>query len=279
MTVSSTESIPPDRSGRAYIVGTAVLIILSGLLTILASPPSDAESQAYFIGQVTGSAVVIGLIAAGIFAIARALNKGKPRSRSAKITFWIVFAWFVLLLGNFVNRAGARALATPSPVITEEERRALEIGSDSIRHDELGFVLPSPGDGFARDTVAEQQIKENPQLTSEMATWLLKDTVRREVVMIQLLKMRTLDEIRFRQFALGLKKEFSSAGNLLMDSLTWSGSDRSYRAEFRTANGVYTRSRCIPRASTAKRFVVCVQTFSADSNALRPVSDGLRVMP
>lgn len=279
MTVSNTESAPQDRSGFAFLVGTGVLVILNGLLAILAVPPSDAETKAYFIGQVTGSAVVMALIAAGIFAIARALNKGKPRSRSAKITFWIVFTWFVLMLANFVNRAGARALASPTTVITEEERRALEIDSDSIRHAALGFVLPSPGAGFARDSVAEQRIKESPQITSDMATWLLRDTVQREVLMIQLLKMRTLDEIRFRQFAQGLRKEFSSAGNLLVDSLTWSGSDRSYVAELRMPNGVYTRSRCIPRATTSKRFVVCVQTFSADSNALRRVSDGLRVMP
>lgn len=279
MTVSNTESAPQDRSGFAYLVGTGVLVILNGLLAILAAPPSDAETKAYFIGQVTGSAVVMALIAAGIFTIARALNKGKPRSRSAKITFWIVFAWFVLMLANFVNRAGARAMASPPTVITEAEREGLEVGADSIRHAALGFVLPSPGAGFARDSVAEQRIKKNPQFASDMATWLLADTVQRELLMIQVLKMRTLDEIRFRQFVQGLKKEFSGAGNLLVDSLTWSGSDRSYVTEFRMRNGVYTRSRCIPRASTSKRFVICVETFSADSNALRAVSDGLEVLP
>src|SRR6266513_50708 len=156
MTASNPEPVSKDRSGRAYIVGTTIVVILIALLLLL-QKGVEGGTKAYMIGQVFGFFVGTALFAAIIYRIARFFTKTKPASRGAKITFWISLAWFVLLLLGFVGRiTNPRYLSHGA--ITQQERQGLEIDADSIRHQGLGFVLPHPGSGFVRADDAEQSL-------------------------------------------------------------------------------------------------------------------------
>jgi hypothetical protein len=82
MTASNHGAVK-DRSGRGYLVGSGIFVVLSGLLAILRARPSD-RTTAYFVGQIFGSLVMSALVAAVVFAIARATTRSKPRATAAK---------------------------------------------------------------------------------------------------------------------------------------------------------------------------------------------------
>ena len=138
--------MPVDRSGRGYLVGSAILVVLNGIASL--RQRSTDTTTAYFVGQVVGSLVMSALVAVIIYAIARAATKGKPRSTSAKIVFWVLLVWFIVLLGSIVGRAANPGAASAQTGFADEDRRGLTVGADSIRHARLGFAIPYPGKTF-----------------------------------------------------------------------------------------------------------------------------------
>jgi len=275
MAVPNPEPVPPDRSGRPWNVASVTLVILAGLLALPGRRP-PGQDTAYFIGEITGSLIAPALFAALIYAAVRRFNRHKPRSRSAKILFWILFGWFALVLVTFVGRAIKPRANSRQAVITDKERRGLDVGRDSIKHGALGFALPNPDGHFVRDTALESRVRTGARITSEMAAWVFQDTTHGQVLLVQVIKLPALNEASFRAFARGMRGGIGKS-TVLMDSVTWTASDRSYRLALRSTAGAYVLMRCLPQLKQHAELVVCVQITAADSVGVAAVPDALTI--
>ena len=274
MTASNQEPVSKDRSGRPYIIGTTIVVILIALVVLLEKGVAGGDN-AYMIGQVFGYFIASALMAAVIFRIARFFTKQSPRSRSAKITFWISLVWFVLILLNFIGRVSNPRYASRG-AITQQERQGLEIGSDSIRHPSLGFVLPHPGSGFVRTEEAEQTLMKTMGSKPDVMAWIFRDTAQRKALSILVTTFLSLDEGRFRQFAAGMGRAVPAEA-VRLDSVTWEGDDHEYRLALRHPNGMFSTSRCLPRLKEGGELVVCAQMIGLDSAGLDSIPNGLTV--
>jgi len=117
---SQTESPSPQRSRSLFIAGAAILVVLNGILSALrARGPS--RTTAYVVGAFFGGAVLFALIAAIVYAVARAIGKTKPASTSAKIIFWILLVLLILNAASFVARMVNPREAGAQSIVTDEE--------------------------------------------------------------------------------------------------------------------------------------------------------------
>jgi len=274
MTASNPEPVSKDRSGRPYIVGTTIVVVLLALILLL-QEGLEGGTKAYVIGQVFGFFIGAALIAAIIYRIARFFNKTKPASRSAKITFWISLVWFVLLLLHFVGRVtNPRYISRAA--ITQQERQGLQVDADSIRHQSLGFVLPHPGSGFVRAEDAEQAAMKSMGSKPDVMAWIFRDSAQRKVLSIMVTTFLSLDEGKFRQFATGMKKAVPPEV-FASDSVTWNRDRHEYRLALRHPNGMFSSSRCVPRLKDGGELIVCAQMVGLDSVGLDSIPNGLTV--
>jgi nitrate reductase gamma subunit len=106
--------VAAQRSGKGFIVGSAILVVLSGLVSLVRAR-GPGKTMAYVIGAFFGGAVVFALIGLLLYGAVRAIGKTKSASTAAKIVFWILFVLLLLnaasLLGRAVNPRAALAQA------------------------------------------------------------------------------------------------------------------------------------------------------------------------
>ena len=113
MEESKTESAASLRSGKGFLVGSAILVVLNGLVAG-AHSRGPGKTTAYIVGAFFGGAIVFALIGAVLYATIRASRKTKSESTAARIVFWILFVLLLLnaasLLPRAVNPRAASAL-------------------------------------------------------------------------------------------------------------------------------------------------------------------------
>src|SRR5207245_8194173 len=104
MEESKTESPAAQRSGKGFIVGSAVLVVLNGLISV-AHAHGPGKTTAHVIGAFFGGAVVFALIGLLLYGAVRAIGKTNSGSTVAKIVFWILFVLLLLNAASLVRRA------------------------------------------------------------------------------------------------------------------------------------------------------------------------------
>jgi hypothetical protein len=237
MDQTSSES-PQPRSGKGWIAGSAVLVVLHGLLAMLRDR-NPTRTAAYVIGLFFGGAVVVGLIGLVIYGIVRAIGKTRPASTAAKIVFWILFVFLILnvaqLLGRAVNPRSASAQAT----FSNEDRQGLRVGADSIRHLRLGFALRNPGTGFIESAEAERGMAA--------------------------------------QFGGQLPRKSVATFKVLSDTTVRDGPHSETRYITQHPSGAYFAARCVPSLKPRREYIICAQTFTGEPTGLQVVRNGLTV--
>lgn len=272
MTVSDAQLVTGDRPGRGYIVGSVILAFLLAMLSVL-TIQHQSDEPAYMIGQFTGALIFPALIGAIIYWIARWATRGN-RSKSVKIMFWGLAVWFILMLASFIGIITSPAFLSRH-TLTAADKQGLTVGPDSIRHQTLGFALPTPGESFVRYEEGEQVLLKQFGAGQDMAVWVLRDTAQGMGLAIQVTAFKSLDEQAFRALASGMiPKAFAT---VFSDTLTWAGNQREYTLGLRHDNGVWSITRCVPRLNKVKKLVVCVQMVGSDSANLAKVPNGLTV--
>jgi len=273
MSIPDTQPIRTDPPSRGYIVGSVIVGFLLAVLSVFTIRTPTSADNAYRIGQLTG--VLLGpiLIAAIIYWVAHWATHGN-RSKSIKIMFWGLVVWFLILLVSFIIVITSPAFLSPHTT-TAAEKQGLRIDPDSIRHKELGFALPNPGESFVRYEEAEQVLVQQFGRGQDMTVWVFRDTAQAMGLAIQVVGFRSLDEQVFRDYARGMRpKKFAT---VFLDTLTWAGNQREYTLGLRHDNDVLSITRCVPRLNTTKKLVVCVQMVGGDSANLAKIPNGLTV--
>lgn len=275
---------PAPRFGAGYWAGSAILVILSGLLAILRTPTraqdaarTPAEHIGYIIGMVAGGVIALPLIALVVYGVTRLIGRPKPAASSAKIAFWILLVLVFLNFAAFVGGAANARTATAQTAFTDEQRQGLRLGPDSIRHASLGFALPSPGPTFAPSHELEQQFADQfgGKLPQDLIVWAFHDTTRGHVLFVQVIGSPGLDEKQFRDVARGMRTGATRKSKVLSESSIWDDTGREARLTTQTPNGPYFVMRCVPSVKPRTEFVVCVQTVTENPDALAAVSNGL----
>lgn len=270
-----TTEVTPQRSGKGFIFGSAILVVLSGFLSLLRDRTS-AKTTAYLIGTFVGGAAVVAVIGVIIYWIARAVGKTKPAATAAKIVFWVLFVLVLLNIFNFLGRAVNPRTASAQAAFTREQREGLRVGTDSIRHASLGFALPNPGSTFVRNQEMETRLAAQfgGQLPPDYINWLFRDSTGTDGVAIQVTGFKGLNERGFRDFAHGMREGVSKT-KFLGEDLVWDDKKREARLVTQHPNGLYLTSRCLPSLHPRPEYIVCVQTLSMQPDGLATVRDGL----
>lgn len=273
MTEPSARSRPSPLLAWFFAVGSIALLGLNVFL----NPPDGgvaASRPGYAAGHIAGQIAVLGLVALLVYAVARFVRRGKAAPNALATTFWtlLVFAVFSVL-----SAASGTRLASDAAVLSPEDRQALLVEPDSIRHPHIGFAIPNPGSALV--SAPELQARLDKQLAGHagMAAWILATADPRSTVTIQVTKFALLDERRFREFALGTRSGATRSGTftLLDDSLTWRPANGDYRMTLKANADVWLKMRCVSRSRSEGHYVLCVQTTSAGSDSLDAVRTGL----
>ena len=269
------QAAPPARSGSGFIVGSVILVVLSGFLAMVRSR-APGKTAAYTIGTFFGGAVVFAIIGLIVYGIARAMGKTKPAATAIKIAFWVLFVLFLLNVVSLLGRAVNPRTASAQAAFTEQQRKGLEVGPDSIRHASLGFAFPSPGPTFVRNEEMEKRVAAQfgGQVPPDYLNWMFRDSTGIEGVMIQVTALKGLNEKGFRDFAHGLREGLSKS-RVVSEGLVWDDKKREARLTAQHPNGLYLATRCVPSLQPRPEFVVCVQTVSMQPDGLAAVRDGL----
>jgi len=104
MEESKTESPAAQRSGKGFIVGSAILVVLNGLISVVHAH-GPGKTAAHVIGAFFVGAVVFALIGLLLYGAVRAIGKTKSASTVAKIVFWILFVLLLFNAASLVGRA------------------------------------------------------------------------------------------------------------------------------------------------------------------------------
>jgi len=278
--VEATQSeSPAPRSGAGWIAGSAILVILTGLLTMVREL-TPAKTTAFVIGAFVGGAGASALLGGLVYWIARTVGKKKPASTAARIVFWVLFVVLLLNILSFLGDAMKPRTASAQSGFTREEREGLRVDADSIRHTGLGFALPNPGPTFVADHEAERLLAKQfgGQLPSGLINWAFRDTAGGKILIIQATKSPGLNKEEFAKVAIGARTGAARAnGKMLSDTTIWDGPHREVRMLIQHPNGLYMVMRCLPSVKPRIEYIVCAQTLSADPNGLPAASNGLNV--
>lgn len=193
-----------------------------------------------------------------------------------RIAFW---AFAALLVPNLVTLAAqdrSAILASPDTTVTDAERRGLHVDVDSIRHTLFRFVLPNPGSGFSLNPDYQRLVDESFAEHPDMVAWAFHDPVERQAFVIQVTKMSRVNETGFRNFTAGIPEGFGKA-KIVKDSLSWRESIGDFSLTALHPAGFYITVRCLGRGQPA--VIVCVQTTTAEPDALTSSRAGLRFIP
>jgi len=264
--------IPPRKRTWLFALGAVLLLPLNVFL--LAPPEGEKHDAAYFTGYIVGGVLVLLVIVALVYGVARLIRRNRPPA-FAVVAFWTL-ATFVAL--SFARMAGSGATRLDTTV-TAAERHGLQIAGDSIWHAGFGFSMPSPGPSFLPAPELQARVDSGLADHPDMVGWVLRNADEATTLVIQLVKFPAMDETHFRAFIRGMRNT-SGGGNgatVLVDTLTWQAGHRDFRYVEQYPTGRFLLTRCVPAARSDAAFVLCVQTGAGDSSALSGVRDGLSV--
>ena len=191
---------------------------------------------------------------------------------------WITSRVSLLILASFVGLVSNPGAATSQSVFSNEDRLGLKVGSDSIRHTRLGFVLPTPGKDLTPSPALQEQMAAlfGGELPPDLAIWAFQDTTQHFAFGIQVIGMPGLNEEKFRNYSRGMREGLSKT-KVVIDTTIWEGSRRETRFVGQHPNGVYIGARCVPSMKPRREYVLCIQTYSGDVTTLAKIGGGLTV--
>jgi hypothetical protein len=244
----------------------ATLLLLLDMLLGYAAGVASASNRSEAAGAVVATPVLLGVVL-GSFHL---FGKAKTRRSRAMTACWTL-AIIGLAQGETYSRTRHHG------GLTNADRAGLRIDGSMIRHERLGFVLPSPGKGFAFDAKMQGSLTQALAGHPNMAAWALADSGESRAVFVEAIT-GVNDRESFTRFVKGMRGTVGAASTtVLQDSLAWSDASHEFRLSLVTKAGVYSKTRCLPSADPAPTAVaVCVMTFTHDLTSLDFVRDGLR---
>jgi hypothetical protein len=225
-------------------------------------------------GRVTGSESVSGR-PCWVF---KGDNAGVP------VEFWIdksTRALRQLLIQFQVDQSYLLTALPPTMVgITDGEKARLIVGPASVRHPDLGFVVPLPGAGFTIDTALQRQVNQPMAGHLDLFGWVLRDSTRSIVVILEIYKGFARTRPALQRFAAEIHNSFTPdlGWESLEDSVYWEPDREEARFWVHGRNGSYIKSRCIPTPpGRTPAVLVCAQTISVSKDRFDSVTEGLTV--
>jgi len=164
-------------------------------------------------------------------------------------------------------------------VMSDAERDALDVTVEGIRHPDLHFAMPHPGEGFYPMDLPPEVGKALAASAEgrRIAFWALKNQTTSEVLEVIAYKIRIRTEKTLRAFDRGFERTFGAAAGseVLEDTVVWRADLHELRVTRRLGEAAYLRARCLASLS-GPDVMVCVMTATQDSNGLDFVRAGLR---
>ena len=157
------------------------------------------------------------------------------------------------------------------------ERQGLQFDTKTIRHAAFGFMLPHPGPGFTTNLQYQRQMDEAFAKMPDVVGWAFSDSVKRQVLTIQVTKFAQLDEAAFRTFSQGIREGFIRS-KIVDENLSWKPGTSEYRIKAHHQRGFYVKTRCIPRVEPRRSLTVCVGTPAFEPNDLESSLAGLKLI-
>jgi hypothetical protein len=271
-------SVPDSRhsttSTRLFWVAAAILLALTAFLTFLRGRPTVRDTD-YLIGKVVGSGFFFAVVGLVVYGIARALGKAKTGATAARLVFWTMVVLFVANCATLVAQVPPGSPSSNDTIVTDAERRGLQLDSATIRHPTFGFGLPHPGSGFSPNLQYQRQMDE--AFPPEMVGWAFSDNAKRQVLTVQVQKMLDVDEASFRRFTEGVREGFLKS-KIVDENLNWTPAAREYRVTAVHPRGFYIKTRCIPRVEPGRSLIICVGTTAFEADALDLSLVGLKLI-
>ena len=199
--------------------------------------------------------------------------------RTSTLFLSTLVALFVASCATLVAQAPSAAPPPPAgdTIVTDAERRGLQLDSSTIRHTAFGFVLPHPGPGFNPNPQYQRQMDETFAQMPDIVAWAFSDSVKRQVFTIQVIKMQQVNEGAFRRYTSGFREGFIHS-KVVDEAVTWNPDAKDYRLTMLHQRGFYVKTRCIPRVVPGKSLIVCVGTTAFDPDALESSRAGLKLI-
>jgi hypothetical protein len=263
-------------STRLFAAGAAILLALTAFLSTLRTRP-EVRDTGYLVGRVVGAGFFFAVVGLVVYGIARAFRKAKTGAGAARLAFWTMAALFVANCATLVGQVPSVSSTSADTIVTVAERRGLEIDAKAIRHAAFGFLLPHPGPGFTTNLQYQSQMEEAFAQMPDIVGWALSDSVKRQVLTIQVTKFAQLDEAEFRKFTQGVREGFLRS-KIVDENLSWKPGTSDYRITALHQRGFYLKTRCIPRVKAGRSLVVCVGTTAFEPNDLESSLSGLRLI-
>jgi hypothetical protein len=182
----------------------------------------------------------------------------------------------LVLLSTSPLRGQAPVLS--DTIITEEERASLYVTPDSIWHTGLGFSIPIPGSSFIPDPTAQVAIDESVNSNAGSVGWVFSNEGKQQVLLIVVVKLATIGDSAFREFANGVKQG-AGHSTVLREATQWSDSTGEYTSDLRSRNGRFMGVRCLGRHAGTGGLIACVWTLTEAIEELALVRAGFRLVP
>ncbi|HEX9128791.1 MAG TPA: hypothetical protein VF850_06515 [Gemmatimonadaceae bacterium] len=276
MDPSLPDSSRTTTSAWLFAIGAGVLLALTAFLSSLRTRPAVRDTD-YLIGRVIGAGLVFAVIGLVVYGIARAFRKARTGAGAARLAFWTMATLFVANCATLVAQDRPASPASGDTIVTDAERRGLQIDAQTIRHPVFGFVLPHPGPGFTTNLQYQRQMDEAFAKMPDNVGWAFSDSVKRQVLTIHVTKFVELDETAFRKFTQGVREGFIRS-KVVDENLSWKPGIREYRVTALHQRGFYVKTRCIPRVEPGRSLIVCVGTTAFEPNDLEPSLAGLKLI-
>lgn len=276
MDPSLPDSSRTTTSTRLFAVGAAVLLALTAFLSTLRTRPAVRDTD-YLIGRVVGAGLFFAVVGLVVYGVARAFRKAKTGAGAARLAFWTMAALFVANCATLVGQVPSVSQTSADTIVTVAERRGLQIDANTIRHVAFGFVLPHPGPGFTTNLQYQRQMDEAFAQMPDIVGWAFSDSVKRQVLTIQVTKFVELDETAFRKFTQGVREGFIRS-KVVDENLSWKPGIREYRVTALHRRGFYVKTRCIPKIEPGRSLIVCVGTTAFEPNDLESSLAGLKLI-
>jgi hypothetical protein len=272
-------SLPDSRhsstSTRLFWVAAVILLALNAYLTSLRSRPAIRDAG-YLIGKVFGAGVFFAVLGLVVYGIARAFRKAKTGGAAARLFFWTMAVLFIANCATLVAQVPSPKPASTDTIVTDAERRGLQVDSVMIRHTAFGFVLPHPGPGFSANLDYQRQMDETFAAMPDIVAWAFSDNVKRQVLTIQVIKMQQVDEGAFRTYTKGFREGFIHS-KVVDETVRWNAGTKDYQLTMLHQRGFYVKTRCIPRVDAGRSLIICVGTTAFEPDALASSRAGLKL--
>ena len=279
MDESNPEAKASPWGGRALIAGAVVLLVVNAFPSFLSNAGNAADDAGslgywpYLSARLLGAAVAMVLIVGVVIAGVRVAGRARTLASKAKVAVWTLVALLVLNYSSFSRHALSPGTTISRIAVTDAERQGLTVTADSITHALFGFTLPIAGANVTRSPEFERRVMASfGEHRDQMMVWVFRDTVQRQVLMLQVTKLARVNESRLREFAAGMRNALSKA-TPVDTTFAWRDSLGVFEMHGVQPTGLHFAVRCLARMG--RLGVVCVQTMAAESSALEASRAGL----